>query len=98
MRFKFLQNNENILFNNAIIDACENYYVNFIENRILGITSNRQHTISGLGTFFIVDYEFCYEDNSHYSTINFTYETLQFPKLIFRYKNEKLMCLTLTYT
>lgn len=98
MQFKFLQNNENVLFNNAIIRACENYYSLFLENKINGILTNRQHKKDGLGTFYITEYEHNFDDDSHYATIIFIYETLEIPKLIFRFKNEKIMCLTLSHT
>jgi len=98
MNFKFLSNNETILFNHLIIEACESYCYSHIQNSINGLTSNRQKRVNGLGTFFIIEFEFDSLENSYFTTILFSYETLEHPRLTFRFKDERIMSLTLSHS
>ena len=98
MYFKFLNNNENVLFNQEIINSCQRFYHDYLDgfnNHELG---NRQHNVSGLGTFYLVDFEYCSIESSFFGTVNFLYETMTIPKIVIRFKDERIMSVVVTHT
>ena len=96
MYFKFLEN-ETILFNKKIIKNCEIYFERYIESYFNNDFPNRQCNLPGIGTYYITEFEVDAQDNNAvYGTINFVYETIETSKLIFRFKNYKIMSITIT--
>jgi hypothetical protein len=98
MYFKFLNNNENVLFNQQIINACQRFYYDYLESFNNHELVNRQHNVSGLGTFYLVDFEYCSVESCFYGTVNFLYETMTIPKIVIRFKDERIMSVVVTHT
>ena len=98
MFFKFLSKNENVLFNQEIINSCKRFYIDFMERFNNHELLNRQQTIPNLGTLFLVDFEYDENERAFFGTINFLYESMEhFPKMIIRFRDERIILVTLTH-
>ena len=98
MYFKFLNNNENVLFNQEIINACRRFYADYLESFNNHELANHQHNVSGLGTFYLVEFEYDDNERSFFGTVNFLYESIRIPKIIIRFRDNTIMSITVTHT
>jgi hypothetical protein len=97
MYFKFLNNNEDVLFNQEIINSCQifyNDYLNAFNNHEL---ANRQHCVPNLGTYYIIDFEYDDSERAFFGNVVFSYEILTTPKIIIRFRDDRIMSVTITH-
>jgi hypothetical protein len=98
MYFKFLNNNENVLFNQEIINSCQIFFNDYLEKFNNHEMANRQHNVSGLGTFYLVEFEYDGNESSFFGTVTFLYETMTIPKIVIRFRDERIMSVTVSHT
>ena len=98
MYFKFLNNNENVLFNQEIINSCQIFFNDYLEKFNNHEMANRQHNVSNLGTFYLVDFEYDGNESSFFGTVTFLYETMTIPKIVIRFRDERIMSVTVSHT
>ena len=97
MYFKFLNNNEDVLFNQEIINSCQRFYNDYLDAFNNHELANRQHYVPNLGTYYIIDFEYDDNENSFFGNVVFSYEILTTPKIIIRFRDDRIMSVTITH-
>lgn len=97
MHFKFLSNNHDVLFNQEIINSCQRFFNNYLEAFNNHELSNHQHKVDGLGTFYLVDFEYDDIERAFFGNVHFLYERLTTPKIIIRFRDDRIMSVTVTH-